>query len=138
MPSSPLAALNIHFPSSKTSTPLFSPTYEVVFVPNIFPSTTHVTMPMPPPIITQTSSLLSTVIGTSASTEPRAMVKKGKKRDSDQSGMDVSVTNQIVWTQQSGELQVDATDIAVALGAFIGANLHAVNTLNMDFDRIKE
>ena len=28
--------------------------------------------------------------------------------------------------------------IATALGAFIGANLHAVNTLNREFDRRKE
>ena len=81
-------------------------------------------MPMPPPIITQTSSLVSKVVGTSASTKPRAefdedivislgdyyyrnsnkaVVKKGKKRTRDQSGMDVSVTNQIVWTQESGD-----------------------------------
>ena len=74
-------------------------------------------MPIPSPIITQESSLVSIVIETSASTEPisefdedilisledyyysnsnKAVVKKGKNRTRDQSGMDVSVTDQIV------------------------------------------
>ena len=52
--------------------------------------------------------------------------------------MDVSVTNQIVWTHQSGDPQADVADIAVALGAFTGANHHVVNTLNRKFDTRKE
>ena len=116
-------------------------------------------MPMPPSITTQTSSLVSTVVGTSASIEPRAefdeyivislgdyyyrksdkaMVKNGKKRTREQISMDVSVTDQIVWTQQFSDPQVHAADTAVALGAFTGSNLHVVNTLNMEFDRRKE
>ena len=99
------------------------------------------------------------MIGTSASTEPRdeldedivislgdyyysksdkVVVKKGKRRTRDQSGMDSYVTNQIVWTQQSSDPQVDVVDTATALGAFTGANLHAVITLSMEFDRRKE
>ena len=77
-------------------------------------------MPMPPPIITQTSSLVSTVIETSASTKPRAefdedivislrdyyysksykvVVIKGKNWTREKSGMHVSVADQIVWIQ---------------------------------------
>ena len=76
-------------------------------------------MTMPSHIITQTSSLVSTVIETSTSTDLRAefdedivislgdyyysksdkaVVKKSKKRTRDQSGMDVYVSDQIVWT----------------------------------------
>ena len=113
---------------------------------------------MPFPIVTQTSSLVSTVAGNSSTTESRdefkedivislgdyhysksnkAVVNKGKKRIIDQGDMDTSLSNQIVWTQQSGDPQLDATDTAAALGAFIGANFHAVNTLNKEFDRRK-
>ena len=52
--------------------------------------------------------------------------------------MEVSISEQILWTQQSGEPQVDATDTDVALGAFTGANIHAVCNLNREFDRRKE
>ena len=52
--------------------------------------------------------------------------------------MDESVTNQIIWTQQSGDPQVDAVDTTAALGAFTGENLHVVNTLNREFDKRKE
>ena len=74
-------------------------------------------MSMPPPTITQTSSLVSTVIGTFSFTDSRdefdediiislgdcyysksnkVVVRKGKKRSRDQGGMDASVANQIV------------------------------------------
>ena len=74
-------------------------------------------MLMPPPTITQTSSLVSTMIGTSSVTESRAkfdedivislgdylynksnkaLVIKGKKGSRDQGGMDASATNQII------------------------------------------
>ena len=33
---------------------------------------------------------------------------------------------------------MDAVDTATTLGAFIGAKLHAINTLNREFDRRKE
>ena len=33
---------------------------------------------------------------------------------------------------------MDVVDIVAALGAFTGANFHAVNTLNREFDRRKE
>ena len=65
-------------------------------------------------------------------------LEKRKKRSRDQGGMDESVTNQIIWTQQSGDPQVDAVDTTAALGAFIAANAHAVNTLNVELDRRKE
>ena len=76
-------------------------------------------MTMPSPIITQTSSLVSTVISTSGSIDPRdefdeeivvslgeyyyrkpdkSVIKKGKKRGRDQTGMEVSVSEQIIWT----------------------------------------
>jgi len=116
-------------------------------------------MTIPSPIITQTSSLVSTMISTSGSIDPRdefdeeivvslgeyyyskpdkSMIRKGKKRGRDQTGMEVSVFEQIIWTQQSGDPQVDAADTAAALGAFIGANIHAISNLNREFDRRKE
>ena len=79
-------------------------------------------MTMPSLIITQTSSLVSTVIYTSRFIDPRAqfdedivvslgdyyyskpdkvVIRKGKKRARDQSGMEVYVYKQIVWTQLS-------------------------------------
>ena len=33
------------------------------------------------------------------SKDDRSVVKKGKKRNQDQSDMDISVTNEVVWTQ---------------------------------------
>ena len=68
----------------------------------------------------------------------KAVVKKGKKRSRDQGDMDTSLSNQIVWTQQYGDPQLDAADTAASLGAFTGANFHAMNTLNREFDRGKE
>ena len=52
--------------------------------------------------------------------------------------MDAFVTNQIIGTQQSRDPWVEVIDTTIALGAFTGANLNAVNTLNMEFDRMKE
>ena len=51
--------------------------------------------------------------------------------------MDPSLSNEIVWTQRSGDPQVDDIDDASVLGDFIGANFDAVNTLNMEFDKQK-
>ena len=116
-------------------------------------------MTIPSPIITQTSSLVSPVISTYRSIHPRdefdeeivvslgeyyyskpdkSVIKKGKKRGRDQSGMEVSVSKQILWIQQSSDPQVDAVDTATALGAFTGANIHVVSNLNREFDRRKE
>ena len=116
-------------------------------------------MPIPTPTITQTSSLVSTVNITSSFTEPvaefdedivvpirdyyynksaKAMVRKGKKRSRDEGGLEASISNQIIWTQQSGDPQVDAVETPTMLGAFTGTNLDAVNTLNREFDKRKE
>ena len=75
---------------------------------------------MPSPTVTQTSTLVSKVVGTSLAIvltvefnedilislgyyyyrkSDKAVVKKGKNRSRDQSGMDASITNQIVWTR---------------------------------------
>ena len=66
------------------------------------------------------------------------MVKKIKTGTRDQSGMDVYVFDQIVWTQQSSDPQVDAAYTTATLDAFTGSNLDAVNTLNREFDRRKQ
>ena len=60
----------------------------------------------------------------------KSVVKRGKKRSRNQSDMDTSLSNEIVWNQQSGDPQVDATDAASVLGAFTSANFDVVNTLN--------
>ena len=52
--------------------------------------------------------------------------------------MEAPVTNQIIWTQHFGDPQIDAIHTATALGAFTGANIDAVNTLNREIDRKKE
>ena len=44
----------------------------------------------------------------------------------------------MVWTQQSGDSQVDAVDTTSILGAFTGENLHAINYLNKAFDKKME
>ena len=127
MSSSPLQAVNLHFPTSEFSIS------EIALVQNISPFTSHITMTIPSPIVTQTSSLVSTVIDTYGSIDPRAefdedivvsigeyyyskpdktVIRKGKKRTRDQSGMDVYVSEKIVWTQQSNHPHVDAADIA--------------------------
>ena len=66
------------------------------------------------------------------------MVNRGKKRSRDQSDVDTSLSNEIVWTQQCGDPQVDATDVASILGDFTSANFHDVNYLNREFDKKKE
>ena len=63
------------------------------------------------------------------------MIKRRKKRSRDQIYVDTSLSNEIVWTQQSGDPQVDAIDVASVLGDFTGANFHAVTTLNREFDK---
>ena len=52
--------------------------------------------------------------------------------------MSALVTNQIIWTQQSGDPQIDAVDSTTTLGAFAGANLDAILTLNKEFDKRKK
>ena len=60
-----------------------------------------------------------------------------KKRSRYQSNVDPSPSNEILWTQRSGDSQVDATDATSILGDFTGANFDAVNTLNREFDKQK-
>ena len=67
----------------------------------------------------------------------KSVVKKGKKRNRDQSDMDISIANEVVWTQRSSDPQEYSTDAASVLGAFTGANCDAVNTLNWEFDKQK-
>ena len=133
--------------------PIISSISEAVVVIESLSSspTTHITFPMPFPIVTQTSSLVSMVAGTSSTTKlsdefnvdivfslgdyhysksNKELVKKVKMRSIYQSDMDTSLSNQTTWTQQSGDPQLDAANTVVALGAFIGANFHVVNTLN--------
>ena len=64
------------------------------------------------------------------------MVKRGKKRSRDQSNVDPSLSNEIVWTQRLGDPQVDATDTASVVGYFIG-DFDVVNTLNREFVKKK-
>ena len=80
-------------------------------------------MPMPSHNMTQTSSLISTGIATPSIDEIRdefhedivislgdyrysksdkSVVKRGKKRSKDKSSVETSLSNEIVWTQQSG------------------------------------
>ena len=68
----------------------------------------------------------------------KAVAKKGMKRRIYQGGFEAHVTNQIIYTQQSGDPQVDAVDTAIDFGGFIGGNLDAVNTLNRELDIRKE
>ena len=67
----------------------------------------------------------------------KSVVKRGKKRSRDQSDVDTSLLNEIVWTQRYGDTQVDAIDVAPVLGDFTGANFDAINTLNREFDKKK-
>ena len=115
-------------------------------------------MAMPSQTTTQTSSLISTGISIPPIDEVRddfdedfvislgeyqyskaakSVVKWGKKRGRDQNYMDMSMVNEFVWTQQSSDPQAYAIDAASILGAFIGANLDAVNNLKREFDKQK-
>ena len=49
--------------------------------------------------------------------------------------MDMSMVNEFFWTPQSSDPQAYATDVASILGAFTGANMDDVNSLNRDFDK---
>ena len=68
----------------------------------------------------------------------KAMARKGKKRSRNHGDLSAPVTNQIIWTQQFGDVQIDAVDSATVLGAFTGANLDAILTLNKEFEKRKE
>ena len=48
----------------------------------------------------------------------RLVVKKSRKRNRDYSDVDMSVANEVVWTQRSSDPQAYATDAASALGDF--------------------
>ena len=119
MPSSSLPVANVHIPSPKTSIPVLSSTSETTLDQNIsFPlPTSHITMPIPTSTITQTSSLVSTMDGTTSFTESvvefdeyivvplgdyfykkssKVVLIMGKNRSKDQGGGEA---NQIIWTQ---------------------------------------
>ena len=49
--------------------------------------------------------------------------------------MHISITNEVVWTHRSSDLQAYAIDPTSVLGDFTGANFEAVNTLNREFDK---
>ena len=51
--------------------------------------------------------------------------------------MDMSMVREFVWIQQSSDPQAYATDATYVLGAFTGANMDAVNSLNREFDKQK-
>ena len=68
----------------------------------------------------------------------RSLVKWGKKRGRDQNDMDMSMVNEVVWTQQTSGPQAYATDATSILGAFIGSNMDAFNSLHREFDKQKE
>ena len=126
VPSLSLQASNICIPSYETSIPTLFPTSEPTVVQYISSSlfTSHVTMPIPTPTITQISSLVSIENVTSSFTESVAkfeednvvplgdyfysksskeVVRKGNKRSIDQGGLEAPITNQIIWAQQSGD-----------------------------------
>ena len=67
----------------------------------------------------------------------RSVVKRGKNRGRDHNDMDMSMVNEVVWTQQSSDPQAYATNVASVLQMSIGANLDAVNSLNREFDKKK-
>ena len=157
---SSLRTTTLQVSSVETSVPDVSSTPEVTLtqIVSSSPSTSHITMTIPSHTTTQTSSLISTGINIPPIDEMRdefnedfvislgeyrysktdkSMVKRGKKRSRDYSEMDISLSSQVVWTQRSSDPQVDAIDAAIVLGAFIGANFDAVNTLNREFDKQK-
>ena len=51
--------------------------------------------------------------------------------------MDISLANEVVWTQRSSDPQAYATDAASVLGDFTSASFDVVNTLNREFDQQK-
>ena len=51
--------------------------------------------------------------------------------------MNLSLANEVVWTQWSSDPQAYATDAASILGDFTGANFDDVNNLNKEFDKQK-
>ena len=68
----------------------------------------------------------------------RWVVKRGKKRTRYQNDMDVSMVNEVVWTQPSSDPQAYATNATSVLGAFTSTNLDAANYLSREFDKQKE
>ena len=115
-------------------------------------------MAIPSQTTTQTSSLISIGISISPVDEVRdefneyfvvslgeyryikaniSMVKRGKKRGIVQNDMNMTMVNEVVWTQQSSDPQSFATDATFVLGDFKGASLDVVNSLNREFDKQK-
>ena len=116
-------------------------------------------MPIPSQTVTQNSSLIATGVNVPPIDEIRyefnedfvislgeyhyrkadkLVVKREKKRSRDQSNVDPSLSNEIVWTQRLGDPQVDATDATSVLGDFTGANFDILNILNKEFDKKKK
>ena len=115
-------------------------------------------MPIPCQTTTQTPSLISTGISIPPIDEVRdefneefvvslgeyryskaakSVVRRGKKRGRDQNDMDMSMVNEVLWTQPLNDPQAYATDAASVLGDFTGANQDAVNSLSREFDKQK-
>ena len=108
--------------STETSIPDIYLVPEVIHAQNVspFPSICSITITIPLHTTTQTSYLISTDISIPPIDETkdefhedfvvslgeyryikadRSVVKKGKKRKRDQSDMDISIKNEVVWTQ---------------------------------------
>ena len=125
-PSSLLKATTVKIYSMEASLHDIYLAPEVTLVQNVTPSpaTSHITMSMPSQTTTQTSSLISTGISIPPIDEvsnefnedfvislgeykysrvDRSMVKWGKKRGKDRNDMDMSMVNEVVWTQPSSD-----------------------------------
>ena len=112
--------------STETSILNISSSPEVILAHNVTssPSTSPITMTIPSHTTTQTSSLISTGISIPPIDEMRdeftedfviflgeyryskadkSVVKKGKKRNRDQSDMHISITSEVVWIQLSSD-----------------------------------
>ena len=123
---SSLKTTTLQVSSTETSILDISSAPEVILAQNVTssPSTSPITITIPSHTTTQTSSLISTGISIPPiddmtdefnedfvislreyqySKVDRSVVKKGKKRNRDQSDMDISVTNEVLWTQRSSD-----------------------------------
>ena len=119
---SSLLATTMQVSSIETSIPDIPSTLEVTVIQSStsFSLTSHITMPMPSHTMTQTSYLISTGIDAPPIDEIRdefnedivislgdycysksdkSVLKRGKNRSRDQSDVDTSLFNEVVWTQ---------------------------------------
>ena len=118
---SSLKVTTLQVSSIETFVPEISSAPKVTLAQNVTssPSTSPITMTIPSHTTTQTSSLISTCISIPPIDEirdefseyfvislgeyryskaHRLVVKKGKKRNRDQSDKDISIANEVVWT----------------------------------------